>query len=196
MPIMRRAPREAGRSAARSSGMPWPGAARADRDQGIGRGTAGQRRLRLGDAAGEVGRLHLVGLGENELVGDGALVERVHDRRVDLLQAVPGIDEQEDARQVGAAAQVVVDEPGPRLDLGLRHRRIAVAGHVDQREAAADVEEVELLRAPGRVGGPRQRLATGERVDEARLADVRAAGKGDLDASSSAAATRPSRRPR
>ena len=44
------------------------------------------------------------------------------------------------------------------------------------------VEEDQLLGAAGRARGARQRLAAGERVDQARLADIGAAGEGDLDA--------------
>ena len=43
-------------------------------------------------------------------------------------------------------------------------------------------EEDQLLGAAGRMRGARQRLAPGERVDQARLADIGAAGERDLDA--------------
>ena len=65
-------------------------------------------------------------------------------------------------------------------DLLLGDRRVAVARHVDEGEAPADVEEVELLGAARRVRGAGQRVAPGERVDEARLADVGAPREGDL----------------
>ena len=57
-------------------------------------------------------------------------------------------------------------------NLVLCDRRIAVAGHVDEGQAAADIEEIEFLRPPGRVRGPGERRASGQRVDEARLADI------------------------
>src|SRR3546814_7429194 len=44
----------------------------------------------------------------------------------------------------------------------------------------ANVEEVQFLRAPRRHRGARERLAPGERVQERRLADVRAARERDL----------------
>ena len=59
-------------------------------------------------------------------------------------------------------------------------RRIAVARHVDQRHARAGKKD-QLLRPSRRVRGAGEAVAAGERVDEARLADIGAAGEGDLD---------------
>ena len=126
-------------------------------------------------------RLQLVGLGQHDLVGHGRLVEGFEHPLVHRLDAVAGIDQQIDAREARAAAQIIVDQLRPGLNLLLLDGRIAVAGHVDEMEAAADIEEIELLRAARRVGGPGQRVAPGERIDEARFAHVRAARKGDLD---------------
>ena len=75
-----------------------------------------------------------------------------------------------------------MDQLGPGRDLGFGRGGIAVARHVDDVEAVAAGEEDQLLRAARRVRGARQRLAAGERVDQARLADIGAAGEGDLDA--------------
>ena len=47
-----------------------------------------------------------------------------------------GVDQQIDAREIGAALQEGVDQRGPGLDLGLGGGRIAVARHVDQHELA------------------------------------------------------------
>ena len=47
-------------------------------------------------------------------------------------------------------------------------------------QAAAEIEEVELARATGRVRNAGERRAPGQRVQEARLADVGAPGEGDL----------------
>ena len=101
---------------------------------------------------------------------------------VGRLEAVPGVDQQVDPRQVGAALQERVDERGPGLDLGLRRRRVAVARHVDQHEVSRPGEEDQLLGAARRVRGAGQRVAAGERVDQARLADIGAADERDLDA--------------
>ena len=140
------------------------------------------RRRRLGDAPLQLGRLQGVGLGEHDLIGDRRLVERVEHAAVDGFQAVPGVDQHVDAGEIGASAQVGVDQRCPGGDLFLAGRRVAVARHVDQGQAPAEIEEVEFLGAAGRVRGAGERLAPGERVDEARLADVRAAREGDLDA--------------
>ena len=55
---------------------------------------------------------------------------------------------------------------------------------------AAAGKEDQFLRAAGRMRGARQRLAAGQRIDQARLADIGAAGEGDLDALAAAAAWR------
>src|SRR6185312_2133235 len=56
----------------------------------------------------------------------------------------------------------------------------AVARQVDQEQAGAEVEEVDLPRVTRARRGARQRAAAGQRVDQARLADIGAAGEGDL----------------
>ena len=56
----------------------------------------------------------------------------------------------------------------------------AVAGQVGEQPPRAQAEGVGLPGSAGRVGGPRERLAAGQCVDQAGLADVGAAGEGDL----------------
>src|SRR5262249_61691735 len=50
------------------------------------------------------------------------------------------------------------------------------------RELRGPGEKDQLLGAARRMRGARERAPSGERVDQARLADVGAAGNGDLDA--------------
>src|SRR6185312_1714954 len=50
--------------------------------------------------------------------------------------------------------------------------RITVAGQVDEVRAIAECEEVDELRAPGRLAYEREPPASRERVDRARLAGV------------------------
>ena len=58
---------------------------------------------------------------------------------------------------------------------------VAVAGQIDEVErAAVDLEPVEQARAARRARRAREAVLTGERVDQARLADVRAADDRDL----------------
>ena len=137
-----------------------------------------------GDAFLQFGRLDLVGLGQDDLVAHRRLVQRLEDVDVDVLEAVPRVDQHIDARQAAAALQELVDQVGPGRDLGLRGLRIAVAGHVDEPQVAAlrAVEEDQFLGAAGCVRGPRQAVAAGQRVDEAGLADIGASGEGDLEA--------------
>ena len=54
----------------------------------------------VGDGASSSAALDLVGLGEDDLVADGGLVERLEDVEIDVLQAVAGVDQHIDPRQV------------------------------------------------------------------------------------------------
>ena len=168
--------------AARSSANAGAVMGRGRQHVGVGGRALGERGLGLGDALGKLGRLHGVALGQHDLMADGHLAERVEHRLVGLLEAVAGVDQHVDAGEVGAAAQVGVDHLGPGRDLGLGGRGIAVARHVHHVEGAAAGEEDQFLGAAGRARGARQLLAAGERVDQARLADIGAAGERDLGA--------------
>src|SRR5205823_2038062 len=83
-----------------------------------------------------------------------------------------------------AALQEFVDQRGPGGDPGLRRGCVAVTGHIDQPEAgiAGALEEDQLLGTARRMRGPRQRVAAGQRVDQAGFADIGTAGKCDLQA--------------
>ena len=136
------------------------------------------------DAVGELGGLHLVGLGQHDLVADRGLVER---RRAPassvVLEAVAGVDQHIDAARDwrGRADRRGSARSRPRpWSWRLRHSRSPACRPASS--AAAAGEEDQLLGAARRVRGARQRLAAGQRVDQARLADIGAAGKGDLDA--------------
>ncbi len=147
----------------------------------MGGGALGDGIAGLGDGVGQflVGRL--VGLGDDDLVADGRLVELVHHRLVVGVRAVAAIDQHVDAAQVRAAGEILVDQPGPLLHLRLGRLGETVAGHVDDAEWRVEaLEDVELLRPPRRVGGAGKAGRAGQRVDEARFADIRAAGEGDF----------------
>ena len=161
---------------------PQPGFGRGDDQVGKGRGMAagllGGARLDLGELA----RLHLVGLGEDEGVADRGLVEHLHHVAVDVLEAVAAVDQHQRPLEHRAAAQIVVDQVAPLAGDVLRRLGEAVAGHVDQPQPhrLADLEEVELLGAARRVRGAGEGAASGQPVEQRRLADVGAAGEGDL----------------
>ncbi len=151
--------------------------------------TRGRRRGFLASAAStsvmrgrKLGWLDGVTLGQNDLIADGGLAELLEHRFVGVLEAVTGVDQYIDAGEIGAAAQIGADQRGPGRDLGLGGGRIAIAGHVHDVEGRAAGEEDQLLSAAGRARGARQGLAAGQCVDQARFADIGAAGKGDLDA--------------
>ena len=141
---------------------------------------SGERRLDGGDLRRQRFRRELVALGQHREKGHRALVEGGHDGLVGGRDAAPRVEQQADPLQRRPAAQVGLREACPGLDLLPGGGGIAVARQVDEGEPAVQVEEVELARAPRRVRGTGQRAAARERVDEARLADVGAAGEGDL----------------
>ena len=175
-------PRSASNAAtwARSSGTPSPVWAEVKNTFGVGGGPLAQGFERRGDERRLVGRLHLVALGQHDGVGDGGLVERRHRRFVAVLDPAPSVDQHEGAHQRRAAAQIVADQADPGGGFRLADRGVAVARHVDQGQPVAEREEDQLLGSPGRVRRARQRRAAGQRVDQRRLADVGAAGEGDL----------------
>ena len=83
------------------------------------------------------------------------------------LMPVAGVDEHEGAAQRRAAGEVGAQQRLPALDHGLRRLGEAVAGQVDQVVRRAEREEVDLLGAAGGVRGAGERLAPGQRVDQA-----------------------------
>jgi hypothetical protein len=80
----------------------------------------------------------------------------------------------------GARAQIGVDQLLPLLALRVRCAREAVTGQVDEARPARQLVEVDGLRTPGRLAGEGEALALEQRIDRARLADVRAAGERQL----------------
>src|SRR5271166_785748 len=69
---------------------------------------------------------------------------------------------------------------GPPPDLGSRCFGIAVARQIDEHQPCVEIEEVDLPGPTGGVRGSSECAAPGQRVEEARLADVRTPGEGDL----------------
>jgi len=157
-----------------------PGAGTGGDHSGKGRDMAGGLGGEIGLERDERRRLQLVRLGEHEEIGDRALVEPVHHRPIRLHQAAPGIDQEEHAAQTRPAAQEPVGQPGPGLDHGLGRRGIAIARQIDEAEPATEIEEIDLLGAARCVRDAREIVAPDERVQQARLADIGATGKGDL----------------
>jgi hypothetical protein len=94
------------------------------------------------------------------------------------------VHDHHDAREGWAPPQVGIDELFPLVAQGLGGARESVARQVDQPRLRlvflAQRVKIDGLRAAGRLAGKRKALAAEERVDCARLADVRAAGEGEL----------------
>ena len=165
--------------AARNSGMPAPEREDVTSTSGNAAGCLASAAVVSLDVLFEFGRLHLVRLGQHHLIAHGGLVQRLQHVLVDILDAVAGVDQHIDPRQRGASLQELMDQLGPGRDLGLRRRGVAIAGHVDQPQSCIvrAVEEDQFLGAARRMRGARQRVAAGQRIDQARFADIGAAGK-------------------
>ena len=99
--------------AARNSGIPAP--VREDVTSNFRKGGRmfGERGHGVGDARFQFGRLDLIGLGEHDLIAHGRFVERLQHVEIDLLEAMPRIDQHIDPRQAAAALQEFVDQRGP-----------------------------------------------------------------------------------
>ena len=136
----------------------------------------------IAEAAGELGGLDLVRLCQDEVIADRRAVEHLHDVAVDVLEPVASVDQDEGAFEHLTPAQIVVDEETPALDHVLGSFGETIAGHVDEAnlDRLADVEEVQFLRATRRIRCAGECFSVQERIEERRLADVRAAEKRDL----------------
>ena len=134
VPQRRASARRSAAISARSSASPRPVSLEVTMTSGCAAGrlaiAAVSRRSPPSSSRGD----RLVGLGQHDLVAHRGLVELVHHREVVGLGAVPPIDQHVDAPQVRPAGEVFVDQLGPRLDLGLRRLRKAVARHVDDAQ--------------------------------------------------------------
>src|SRR5262245_9244855 len=147
----------------------------------MSRGMLGESCLGRGDERRELGGLGRVGFGQHDLVVDRGLVQGLEHVGVDRLEAMAGVNEEVGAREIGASQEKGMDQRGPRPDLRLRGRRVTVTRHVDERELRRPGEKDQLLRAARRMRGAREGAPPGKRVDQARLADIGAAGNGNLD---------------
>ncbi len=107
------------------------------------------------------------GLGSQEVIGS---------------DPVTRIDQHEGPAQRGAPGKILFQQSLPFLDDRQRCIGIAIAGQVNEIVCLAGGEVVDLLRAAWCVGGVREALASGDRVDKGRLADVGASGKADFHA--------------
>ena len=74
------------------------------------------RRLDRGGSLDKLGGLHLIDLGEHDLMAHRGLAEHVEGGLVGVLEPMARVDQDVDAGEVGAAAEVRVDQvgPGPR----------------------------------------------------------------------------------
>src|SRR5690606_25589836 len=137
----------------------------------------------------QAGGLDLVGLRQDELVGNRGLVEQGKHFLVIGLHTMARVDQDIDPLQRRAAAQIVEHQPCPLFDLVFWRLGIAVARHVHQRHGrqirafagkSAWNKIVELLRSARRAGGARQPFLARQGVDQRRLADIRAPRKGNF----------------
>ena len=164
-------------------------ASRAARNAFAGLG-GGDEQLRVrGDVARELSGgfvsnlgepVSLVDLGQHRLVRHRRAVEHLHQRAVGILDSVSRVDQQHEAAQAWPAAQVIAHQPRPRRHLALGGAGIAVAWKIHQHQRVVEAEKVDLARAARRVGGAGEGGASGQRVDQARFADVGAPGEGHL----------------
>mmetsp|Transcript_13859 Transcript_13859/g.31985 ORF Transcript_13859/g.31985 Transcript_13859/m.31985 type:complete len:566 (+) Transcript_13859:4578-6275(+) len=146
----------------------------------------------------------LVGLGQHDDVGDTGrevFAHLFHDVGVLVDGPVPRVDEVEDDPEVFALFQVLAREGRPPLLLLVGDLCESKAGQVHQIKAVVVLfslhgvavaeflfsprfvvngEEIELLRLSRRLAGVGERLAVGDHVDQARLADVGPPDEGGL----------------
>ena len=79
--------------AARSSGMPAPLRAEVASTSGNAAGCFASAAVSVVDARRKLGGLHLVGLGQHDLIVHRRLVERLEHRIVGRFEPMPGVDQ-------------------------------------------------------------------------------------------------------
>ena len=101
--------------AARNSGMPSPVRDEVGSTCGkaAGRFLSAASTASMRSASSEA--LHLVGLGQHDLMADRGLAQGIERRGVGVLEAMPRVDQHIDPREIGAADQVVLHQLGPGL---------------------------------------------------------------------------------
>ena len=102
--------------AARSSGMPapvWEDVAMVSKSC---RPLFKSRFCRF-DAGCQIGHADPIAFGQNDLMADGGLAERIENGVVGAFEPMAGVNQHVDAAQNGAALQIVVDQSGPRRNL-------------------------------------------------------------------------------
>ena len=128
-------------------------------------------------------RLNGISFGQHDLKGDSRLVEQFQHRTVRDFDLNPGIEQQQHAAQIRAAAQIVEHQPLPVALDGFRRLGIAIARHVHQHDRRCfHLEEIELAGAPGLVRHARQRLTPRQRIQQRGFAHIGAARKRDFRA--------------
>ncbi len=135
-----------------------------------------RQRRHLGQLARQGRRLHPVRLGQHELERHRRPVQQFHHRRgrpPSPRSAHPAAASR--AAASGGRAGSRTSAPASPAFTVLAAPRIAVARHVHQRQPPAEIEEIELPRAPRLGRDARQRAPPGQRVQQRRLADIRAA---------------------
>ncbi len=90
------------------------------------------------------------------------------------------VHDQHEADQRVTRRDVAPEEILPAFLQRTRHRRVAITGKVGDDAAAAQVEEVDLLRAPRRAVCVCEPRLARQRVDGARFARIRPARERDL----------------
>jgi hypothetical protein len=131
-------------------------------------------------------------LDERSLLSAGELVRfreqqqlaRVAEPRNQLLvergERMARIHDHHYASETGTVLQIRADQRLPLFPHRLRDARIPVPRQVDEPRGPTEIIEIDGLGAARGLAGAGKPLAPQQRVDRARLANVRAPGEGDL----------------
>ena len=136
---------------------------------------------------GLFGARELVGLGQHDEELEAFLDPGAHhfeQRLVQLGQAQAGVAQQHDAREAGAADQVIHHHLLPAHLVRARYGGIPIAGQVGQHGVHhplfAQREQIDVLGTPRLLGGKCQLLLLGEGVDAGGFARVGTAHESDF----------------
>src|SRR5690606_38189213 len=116
----------------------------------------------------------LIRFRENKANGDRRLTRPLDQLGIDLLQRMPCVDQDKQARQGLTREQILRNHLAPALLQILAYGSIPITGQIDQVPLVIDKKMIDglCLTGPGR--SLRQTLVFCEHVDQGRLANIRA----------------------
>lgn len=99
---------------------------------------------------------------------------------VECDQGTTDVADHYQTAQAGAVHEIKAYQLAPMLALGMRDRRVAISGKINEITRSREAEEIDGLRPSGRFADVRKALSIDEDVQHARFACIRSSRKRHL----------------